>query len=117
MLDTKKYRPAVGRGGPEQAGHDGICEPPLNKEISPDEQAKLADELASVRRHLEHRAATNAIISEWRDELQTRIRRNQLRYELIGLSADEHDQLVNEVGEFKHLCRVLSWSPAGRRRE
>lgn len=76
----------------------------------------LVDELARAREHLERRAEANHIICQWRDELRTKIRRNQLRFELIGLCPDEHEQLVNEVAEYKRLCRAIDWSPAGRRR-
>jgi hypothetical protein len=112
MLDTK-WSPATGNGGAEQADDDGNCDP-LHSEISPDKQA-LLDDLAAARQHLEYRGEANIVIAEWRDELRTRIRRNRLRQELIGLPDEEHDALVHEVAEYKRLCAAIGWSPAGRR--
>jgi hypothetical protein len=79
-------------------------------------QQELADELAAARRHLERRAEANNIVADWRDELRRRLARTNLKAELIGIPADEHDALVNEVAEFKRLCAALGWSPQGRRR-
>ena len=76
----------------------------------------LLTELAAARQHLEHRAEANIIIAEYRDELRRRIQRANLKAELIGITAEEHDAIVAEVDEFKRLCRALGWSTAGGRR-
>ena len=39
----------------------------------------------------------------------------ELKFELIGFNAAEHDALVDEVNEYKRLCAAVGWSP-GRRR-
>src|SRR6478672_3980719 len=77
---------------------------------------QLVAELARARHHLERRAEANLIISEWRDELRRRIQRADLEAEFIGLDADEHQALHDEVQRYKRVCRALGWSPAGRRR-
>jgi hypothetical protein len=56
---------------------------------------------ASARyRHLE-------IIADWKVDLGVRIKRAQLRHELIGLSPEEIIALADEERDFKRLCQVL----------
>lgn len=54
-------------------------------------------------------------IVEWRDELQSRIHRAQLRFELCGLDADEQEALAAEVSAFLQVCRALSESVGSSR--
>ena len=111
MLDTKKHGSVpVGVQGAEP---DGFGETERSSSTSTERQEQLAAELAAVRKHLEHRAEANLVISQWRDELRTRLARARLKYELIGLEDEEHAALVAEVHDFKRLCRILGW--LGRR--
>jgi hypothetical protein len=48
-------------------------------------------------------------IADWRDDLFARIRRAQLRFELIGLDGEEIDALAAEATAFKRCCRGLTW--------
>ena len=73
-------------------------------------KSNSAAELAAVRKHLEHRAEANLVISQWRYELRTRLARARLKdQKLIGLHDEEHAALVAEVHDFKRLCRILGW--------
>jgi hypothetical protein len=53
---------------------------------------------------------TLAAIADWRDNLLSRIRRAHLRFEFIGLDADEQDALAAEVGAFNEVCIALAES-------
>ena len=46
-------------------------------------------------------------VSLWKDDLQTRLQRAQLRQELIGLDPDEIATLGAEAAEFNRLVAVL----------
>lgn len=59
-------------------------------------------------RDLEQHIADLDAIADWRDELQSRIRRAHLRFEFVGLDADEQDALERDVQEFVLVCRGLS---------
>jgi hypothetical protein len=48
-----------------------------------------------------------AVIADWRDELHAKIRRAQMRLELVGLDHEEQDLLADEVQAFKQLCSAL----------
>jgi hypothetical protein len=61
---------------------------------------------------LEQRIADLEAIADWRDELQSRIRRAHLRFEFVGLDAVEQDALEREVQQFDLVCRELSGRPA-----
>ena len=61
---------------------------------------------------LQRHIADLEAIADWRDELQSRIRRAHLRFEFVGLDADEQDALEREVQEFDLVCRGLSGQPA-----
>jgi hypothetical protein len=59
-----------------------------------------------------------AVVADWKDDLQAKIDRAQLRFELIGFESDgevdELAKLVEEVSAFKSCCRVLGWRPSRR---
>jgi hypothetical protein len=50
---------------------------------------------------------TLATIADWRADLSARIRRAELRQELIGISDDEIGELDEEVRKYVRLCKVL----------
>ena len=50
---------------------------------------------------------TLEVIADWRVDLSTRIKRAQLRHELIGLDPEEIAALGDETRDFKRLCAVL----------
>jgi hypothetical protein len=49
-------------------------------------------------------------IATWREDLTVRIRRAQLKFQLIGLEHAE-DALERETAEFNRCCKVLGWRP------
>ena len=61
---------------------------------------------------LERRIQCLAAMADWRDELQSRIRRAELRFEHVGLDADEQDALAAQVAEFNQVCCGLSAQPS-----
>ena len=46
-------------------------------------------------------------IADWRDDLQSRLQRAQLKFETVGCSFKEHDALHDEGEEFKAVCAAL----------
>jgi hypothetical protein len=48
-----------------------------------------------------------SIIADWRVDLSTRLKRAQLKHELIGLDPEEIVALGAEAAEFGRLCAVL----------
>ena len=54
------------------------------------------------------------VAADWRDELSIKLRRAQLRFELIGLNDDERDALEAEVEECKEVLRCLYRMMKGR---
>jgi hypothetical protein len=50
---------------------------------------------------------TLSIIADWRVDLSTRLKRAQLRHELIGLDPQEIVELGAEAADFGRLVRVL----------
>jgi hypothetical protein len=50
---------------------------------------------------------TLEIVADWRVDLSTRLKRAQLRHELIGLDPEEIASLGQETRDFKRLCAVL----------
>ena len=53
-------------------------------------------------------------VCEWRDDLTARLRRAQLRFDLVGLDADERGALEAEVQTFLQVCRCLAGAPSAR---
>jgi hypothetical protein len=49
------------------------------------------------------------IIANWREDLTIRLRRADLKLELIG--GEDDVALAFEVEEFKRCCKVLGWRP------
>jgi hypothetical protein len=49
-----------------------------------------------------------AIIADWRDELQTKLERAVLRFEVSGLTPEEQALLSQEVFAFVSLCSALA---------
>lgn len=58
------------------------------------------DDLIRLTRDLE-------AIAFWRDYLQPRLQRAQLKFETVGCSYEEMDALHDEVEEFKAVCTAL----------
>jgi hypothetical protein len=50
---------------------------------------------------------TLEIIADWQDDLSMRMKRAQLRHEMIGLSPEEIIELGDEARDFTRLCKVL----------
>ena len=71
----------------------------------------LLDQLKAVRRHLANRTAINNKIDAWRDDLQDRIWRQELIFELLDSDADGAD-IAAEVAAFKRIVRALAWGRA-----
>jgi hypothetical protein len=63
------------------------------------QQLSLAD--------IEGRIGDLETIAEWRDDLDSRLRRAELRFELVGLDAEEQELLHAEVETFKLVCELL----------
>ena len=59
------------------------------------------DDLIRLTRDLE-------AIADWRDDLQSRLHRAQLKFETVGCSSEEHDALQKETEEFKGVCTALT---------
>jgi len=55
-----------------------------------------------------------AVIADWKTEIAAKIKRAQLRFDLIGLDPDEQDELADEVQDFNRLCLALGQSISGR---
>ena len=113
--NATKAAPAVAESDPRKSDRRGGTINSTLSEAAPKAQ-HLLTELAAARQHLERRGEANIVIGEWRDELRRRIARTNLKAELIGITAEEHDAIVAEVDKFKRLCRALGWSMAARRR-
>ena len=56
---------------------------------------------------LERRIRDLETIVEWRDDLDSRIRRAELLFEFVGLDAEEQELLHAEVETFKLVCELL----------
>ena len=63
---------------------------------------------AQDKRVADQLLADLAAITDWRDDLLFRIRCAHLRFEFIGLDADEHESLAAEVAAFKQVCMALA---------
>ena len=113
MQSSDMARPAaaVTANGPREDDHAGQRDGFSNSKSSPKQQARLRDELAAARQHLESRARNNEVMIAWRDELQRRIARSQFRFEAIGLHTDEQHALQAEVDEFRRVAAYLNWRP------
>jgi hypothetical protein len=46
-------------------------------------------------------------IADWKADLASRLRRAELRFEFMGLDADEQEQLAAEVAAFSQVCHGL----------
>ena len=51
---------------------------------------------------------TLEVIADWKEDLQARIRRALLRFELLDVDLD-FGALEEEVSEFTRACRALMW--------
>ena len=65
---------------------------------------------ARDKRFIEQLLADLAVIADWRNDLLSRIQRAHLRFEFIGLDADEQEALAAEVATFKQVCLALAGS-------
>ena len=54
------------------------------------------------------------VAADWRDELSIKLRRAQLRFELLGLHTDEREVLEAEVEECIEVLRCLYRMMKGR---
>ena len=52
--------------------------------------------------------ATLRVVADWRDELQRKLDRAALRFELCGLDLQEQEELTEEVFAFTNLCRTMA---------
>jgi hypothetical protein len=50
---------------------------------------------------------TLEIVADWRVDLSTRLKRAQLRHELVGLNPEEIAALGDEARDFNRLVKVL----------
>jgi len=67
--------------------------------------------LEIARRSLDAMTDDLGAIADWKTDLCGRIARAQLRFELIGIEPDEHEDLVAEACDFCRLCRAIGWRP------
>jgi hypothetical protein len=68
---------------------------------------KLIDATA-IAHDIDATTDTLETIADWKDNLRARIARARLRFELVRLDEDKQDELVNEVEQFKNVCRALT---------
>jgi hypothetical protein len=69
--------------------------------------ARIGDvDMPSFKRLLDDLEA----VADWRDELAGKLRRAQLKLDLIGLDPDEQDYLAADVQTFTRLCSALGKS-------
>lgn len=54
------------------------------------------------------------VAADWRDELSIKLRRAQLRFDLLGLHTDEREAIEAEVEECKEVLRCLYRMMKGR---
>jgi hypothetical protein len=48
------------------------------------------------------------LIADWRADLTTKIKRAEMRFELVGLDQDQTNQIAEEVAAFKKVCHCLA---------
>ena len=60
--------------------------------------------------HLERLVDDLEAVADWKEEIAAKIRRAQLRFELVGLDHGEVEELTDEVRNFKRLCLALGQS-------
>ena len=65
---------------------------------------------AQDKRFNDQLLADLAVIADWRNDLLSRIQRAHLRFEFVGLDADEQEALATEVATFKQVCVALASS-------
>jgi hypothetical protein len=68
----------------------------------------IQSHLAQDQRVNEQLLADLEAIADWRDDLRSRIRRAHLRFEFIGLDAQEQEALAVEVAAFKRVSTALA---------
>ena len=49
-------------------------------------------------------------VADWKEEIAAKIRRAQLRFDLVGLDHGEVEELTAEVRNFNRLCLALGQS-------
>jgi hypothetical protein len=59
---------------------------------------------------LTHLTRDLEVITDWKSDLASRLRRAHLRFEFIGLDPDEQDALEAEAEIFIRVCRAMSAS-------
>jgi hypothetical protein len=47
------------------------------------------------------------VVADWRVDLSARLRRAELRHELIGLDPEDIGALGDEAKEFRRLCKII----------
>jgi hypothetical protein len=114
MGEPHKRTAAPGTGDGSEGNDAGSVK--SLRDTQADSKNQLLTELAAARRHLKNRTHNLEGICAWRDELRVRLARSQLRMELIGLSDEEQQRLVEEIDDYRRCCRALNWSPSGRGR-
>jgi hypothetical protein len=79
---------------------------PLPREISPTVNRLLAH-YQEARRRLERRIDDLDTIADWKRDLQERIARAQLVFEIVDVDVDM-DGLAGEVSDFKTVCHAIA---------
>lgn len=54
-----------------------------------------------------------SVLADWKEDLDSKIARARLRFELIGFDAEEQEQLEAEGQAFLHVCRCLAAATVG----
>jgi hypothetical protein len=76
-----------------------------------DQQVRPRFSTPSVAELQENHLQALEQMAAWREDLTTRLRRSELKFQLIGLDQEEQDKLAAESDEFGRCCRVLGWRP------
>jgi hypothetical protein len=66
----------------------------------------IADDMADLERLVDDLEA----VADWKEEIAAKIRRAQLRFDLVGLDQGEVEGLTAEVRNFNRLCLALGQS-------
>jgi hypothetical protein len=100
MAPQHMRRPAaLARGEPCENDHVGNPEDSASK--APEQWLRTYADLRRLTRDLE-------AIADWKADLASRLCRAELRFEYVGLGAEEQEALVAEVHAFNQVCRGLA---------
>ena len=79
----------------------------------PNNNSQLLAQLEATRQRLDNCAAVLEIIADWQDDLQQRIARQELIFELVDCGDRGIDLLFEEVATFKRCCQAIAWPKGG----